>query len=78
LGPKKNKNTPPKKTKKKTITPMEYKPNKHLLPFLSFPPFKEPYNPEIPSSKKTILPIYAKTKPVVKVPYDALSRIFFL
>jgi len=60
------------------ITPIEYNPNKHLLPFLSLPPFNEPYNPEIPSNKNTMLPIYANTKPVLIVPYDALSRIFFL
>lgn len=69
---------PAKNTKKNTITPIEYNPNKHLFPFLSFPPFNDPYNPEIPSNKKTMLAIYANTKTSLIVPYDALSIIFFL
>lgn len=78
LGPKKNKKIPAKKTKKKTITPIEYSPNKHLFPFLFFPLFNEPYKPAIPSNKKTMLAIYANTKTLLIFPSEAVSMIFFL
>jgi hypothetical protein len=56
LGPKKKTRVPAKNTKKKTITPIEYNPKRHLFPFFFEPPFNDPYNPEMPNNKNTILP----------------------
>jgi len=77
-GPAKKNIVPPKKTAKKTKTPIENKPNKQapLFYFLDIP-FIDPVKPAIPSNKKRIEVIYNAIKDPVTADWLTALKIYF-